>query len=58
MLVFHPDRRISVEAALAHPYMESLHTPEDEPFADKPFNFDFESNNLDEKSVLQQFIFE
>ena len=31
MLLFDPDERISVEHALQHPYMQSLHTPEDEP---------------------------
>ena len=34
MLVFNPHRRISVEDALADPYMESLHAEEDEPKAE------------------------
>lgn len=30
MLMFNPAKRITVEEALEHPYMESLHSPEDE----------------------------
>ena len=29
MLTFNPDKRITIEQALEHPYMESLHSPED-----------------------------
>ncbi len=31
MLSFNPEKRITVDQALEHPYMESLHSPEDEP---------------------------
>ena len=31
MLVFDPSERISVEDALAHPYLAKLHAAEDEP---------------------------
>eukprot|EP00168_Porphyra_purpurea_P014510 TRINITY_DN418_c0_g1_i10.p1 TRINITY_DN418_c0_g1~~TRINITY_DN418_c0_g1_i10.p1 ORF type:complete len:394 (-),score=105.55 TRINITY_DN418_c0_g1_i10:92-1273(-) len=31
MLIFDPRRRITVEEALEHPYLTSLHDPEDEP---------------------------
>ena len=31
MLVFDPSERISVEDALAHPYLAKLHALEDEP---------------------------
>ena len=30
MLMFNPNKRITVDQALEHPYMESLHAPEDE----------------------------
>ena len=33
MLAFSPRKRITVEDALAHPYLESYHDPEDEPTA-------------------------
>jgi len=31
MLTYDPDDRISVENALAHPYLKQLHFPDDEP---------------------------
>jgi hypothetical protein len=40
MLVFHPAQRISVEDALAHPWLAALHDESDEPVADAPFAFD------------------
>jgi mitogen-activated protein kinase 6 len=42
MLVLDPAKRITVEEALEHPYLESLHDEVDEPCADSPFTFDFE----------------
>lgn len=55
LLLFSPDRRISVEAALAHPYLASLHDPTDEPLAGAPFSFDFERTPMD-KGALQALI--
>jgi serine/threonine protein kinase len=40
MLVFDPAKRISVEGALAHPWLAALHDESDEPVADAPFAFD------------------
>lgn len=40
MLVFHPGQRISVEDALAHPWLAALHDESDEPVAEVPFAFD------------------
>jgi serine/threonine protein kinase len=57
MLVFDPTKRISVEEALAHPYLESLHDIEDESIAEKNFSFDFEKQDLTKKK-LQELIFE
>ncbi|DAZ97023.1 TPA: hypothetical protein N0F65_012892 [Lagenidium giganteum] len=57
MLVFDPSKRISVEQALEHPYLESLHNAEDEPVADRPFSFDFEKEDLT-KTRLQELILE
>lgn len=37
LLVFEPEKRITVEEALRHPYLEELHCEEDEPVCD---NFD------------------
>jgi len=48
MLTFNPDKRITVNDALAHPYLSALHDPDEEPEALPPFNFKFESDNLNE----------
>jgi serine/threonine protein kinase len=57
MLCFNPTKRITVEQALEHPYMESLHSPEDEVGCDKAFDFGFESQVLD-KPTLQRLMYE
>lgn len=41
MLVFNPQKRITVEEALEHPYLATLHLPEDEPVSDPISKFDF-----------------
>ena len=41
-LAFDPDKRITVEQALCHPYLEGLHFPEDEPTTQPVSMFDFE----------------
>lgn len=40
MLVFDPAQRISVQEALAHPWLAALHDESDEPVAEVPFTFD------------------
>lgn len=42
MLQFDPARRISVEEALAHPYLATFHNEALEPCAERPFNFALE----------------
>ncbi|KAI7982427.1 Protein NRT1/ PTR FAMILY 2.6 [Camellia lanceoleosa] len=42
MLTFDPAKRITVEEALAHPYLARLHDAADEPVCLEPFSFDFE----------------
>lgn len=44
MLQFHPDDRISVEEALAHPYLKDFHGQMSEPVAKSLFDFDFEKD--------------
>ncbi|KAB2028495.1 hypothetical protein ES319_D05G102000v1 [Gossypium barbadense] len=51
MLTFDPTRRITVEEALAHPYLERLHDIADEPVCPEPFNFDFEQQPLGEEQM-------
>lgn len=51
MLEFHPDRRISIEKALEHPFLLSLHNSDDEPTAGFTFSFDFEDEDLSRERV-------
>ncbi len=51
MLTFSPARRISVDDALAHPYLAALHDPDDEPVASAPFEFPFDTEQLSEEGV-------
>ncbi|XP_019056765.1 PREDICTED: mitogen-activated protein kinase 6-like isoform X2 [Tarenaya hassleriana] len=53
MLTFDPRRRITVEDALAHPYLNSLHDISDEPECTNPFNFDFEQHALTEDQMKE-----
>jgi mitogen-activated protein kinase 1/3 len=57
MLAFNPNERITVEEALAHPYLAALANLEDEPSANFQFDFSFEDEEL-HKSRLQQLIWE
>uniref|UniRef100_A0A0B6ZU88 Protein kinase domain-containing protein n=2 Tax=Arion vulgaris TaxID=1028688 RepID=A0A0B6ZU88_9EUPU len=56
MLTFNPDKRISVEQALAHPYLEQYYDPADEPVAEEPFTFETELDDLP-KERLKDLIF-
>lgn len=42
MLRFSPERRITVEEALSHPYLNKCHDVNDEPTCARPFSFEFE----------------
>jgi mitogen-activated protein kinase 7 len=57
LLDFDPARRLTVEQALQHPYLETYHDPEDEP-THSAFDFAFESvNRIDElKKLIQEEI--
>ncbi|XP_077728023.1 mitogen-activated protein kinase 3-like [Canis aureus] len=57
MLTFNPNKRITVEEALAHPYLEQYYDPTDEPVAEKPFTFDMELDDLP-KERLKELIFQ
>ena len=56
MLVFDPKRRITVEQALEHPYLASLHDPGVEPASEtpEPFEFDFEDEELREDQLREK----
>ncbi|XP_076915548.1 mitogen-activated protein kinase homolog NTF6-like [Bidens hawaiensis] len=51
MLVFDPSKRISVEDALNHPFLQILHEINEEPTCASPFVFDFEQASLSEEDV-------
>lgn len=48
MLRYDPNKRITIEKALEHPFLADLHYPPDEPTAKpvSPFDFDFEKYDL------------
>jgi mitogen-activated protein kinase 1/3 len=51
MLVFDPAERITVEDALAHPYLATLHDINDEPACSSPFDYDFELPSVSEEHI-------
>ena len=52
MLRFNPDRRLTAEAALAHPFLASLHDPDSEPIHSEPFATpDIDDEDLDWPTV-------
>eukprot|EP00268_Persea_americana_P012724 TRINITY_DN1543_c0_g2_i1.p1 TRINITY_DN1543_c0_g2~~TRINITY_DN1543_c0_g2_i1.p1 ORF type:complete len:396 (+),score=61.32 TRINITY_DN1543_c0_g2_i1:523-1710(+) len=53
MLAFDPRLRITVEEALAHPYLTTLHDISDEPVCTMPFSFDFEQDALSEDEMKE-----
>ncbi|THU71810.1 hypothetical protein C4D60_Mb04t05430 [Musa balbisiana] len=53
MLVFDPSKRITVDQALHHPYLASLHDINDEPVCPTPFNFDFERPSYTEEDIKE-----
>ncbi|OAY72201.1 mitogen-activated protein kinase 6 [Ananas comosus] len=53
MLVFNPNKRITVDEALHHPYLASLHNINDEPIRGAPFIFDFENPSFTEENIRE-----
>ncbi|CAI0545301.1 unnamed protein product, partial [Linum tenue] len=53
MLVFDPSKRITVEEALNHPYLSSLHEINEEPTCSSPFVFDFEQACLSADDIKE-----
>ncbi|XP_075495721.1 mitogen-activated protein kinase homolog NTF4-like [Primulina tabacum] len=53
MLAFDPGRRITVENALEHPYLEYLHDINDEPVCLKPFDDYFEQKDMAEEQIKE-----
>jgi len=59
MLVFDPEKRMTVEQALEHPYMSKYHDPADEPSGEpvSAFDFDYELFSL-KTSEYKELLFE
>lgn len=55
MLTFDPTERITVDEALRHSYLESMHDPDDEPEC-TPFNFN-SINHIDEVDIKSKCLF-
>jgi mitogen-activated protein kinase 1/3 len=60
LLAFNPVKRITVEEALKHPYLEPYHDPDDEPTADpipeEFFDFDKNKDNLTKEQLKGKFM--
>lgn len=61
LLAFNPVKRITVEEALKHPYLEPYHDPDDEPTADpipeEFFDFDKNKDNLTKEQLKRKSTF-
>ncbi|XP_041566071.1 mitogen-activated protein kinase ERK-A isoform X3 [Drosophila elegans] len=57
MLTFNPHKRVPVEEALAHPYLEQYYDPGDEPVAEVPFRINMENDDIS-RDALKSLIFE
>lgn len=53
LMIFHPGHRATIDDALKHPFMSSLHNPEDEPTANFSFHFTFENETLSKERVQE-----
>lgn len=60
LLQFDPAQRMTVEEALAHPYLEAYHDPEDEPLHPRHFDFGFEgvTNMAEIKNMIAREVME
>lgn len=58
LLAFNPIKRINVEEALRHPYLEPYHDPEDEPTAEaipeEFFDFDKNKDSLTKEELKRE----
>ncbi|CAM9282119.1 unnamed protein product, partial [Sphacelaria rigidula] len=57
MLTFHPGKRISIDDALKHPFMQNLPLLEDEPALNSECCFKFEEEKLS-RHRLQELMWE
>lgn len=57
MLVFNPNKRITIEECIAHEYFEGRHDPDDEPLCKEPFDWSFDDIELT-KENLQSMVYD
>ncbi|KAF8379574.1 hypothetical protein HHK36_029015 [Tetracentron sinense] len=53
MLVYDPNKRITVDEALCHPYLASLHDIKDEPVCPRVFSYDFEQPSFTGEDIKE-----
>uniref|UniRef100_A0A7N0R894 Protein kinase domain-containing protein n=1 Tax=Kalanchoe fedtschenkoi TaxID=63787 RepID=A0A7N0R894_KALFE len=53
MLVFDPEKRVTAEEALSHPYLAPFHDLSVEPVCPRAFVFDFEQSSLTEEDIKE-----
>ena len=56
MLIFNPNKRISVNDALKHPYFKALHNNEKETTCDRKINFEWEFKCKDRRGLKEQML--
>ena len=56
MLIFNPDKRITVEQALTHPYFEQYYDPSDEPVAEEPFTFECDVDDIGKEGLKREYL--
>lgn len=57
MLEIRPDKRLTINDALSHPFFAPFHNPADEPVSSRRFDFGFEKEKLD-RPRLRELIWE
>ncbi|POM62723.1 Mitogen-activated protein kinase [Phytophthora palmivora] len=55
MLSFNPESRISVDKALAHPFLESVRRSQSETVESNPFGMEFENVPLNKEALKGSF---
>jgi mitogen-activated protein kinase 15 len=57
LLVFNPDRRLSIEDAIRHPYLSQFHNPADEPTLNAPIHISIDDNKRYKISEYRKYLY-
>jgi len=57
LLVFNPDRRLSIEDAIRHPYLAQFHNPKDEPVLSSPVPISIDDNKRYKISEYRKYLY-